>query len=148
MLYLRTTPQIGMELVLYLLVTVWATDIGAYAVGRLVGGAKFAPTISPNKTWAGVFGGIAAAAIFGTVAAWAFDANSIVTGFVLAIALSVAAQLGDLFESWMKRRADVKHSGNLIPGHGGVLDRIDSLIAAAIVFAFFQALIGVSMEWW
>lgn len=149
LLYLRAVPpQTGRMLVYYLLAVVWGTDIGAYAVGRLVGGPKFVPAISPNKTWAGFFGGLALAAICGTGFALIFGARSIGVGFALALMLAVAAQLGDLFESWIKRRADVKQSSDLIPGHGGVLDRIDSLIFAAIVFAVFETLFGVGMEWW
>ena len=128
LIYLRATPHGGMALVFYLLAVVWGTDIGAYVAGRLIGGPKLARRISPNKTWAGFYGGIILAAICGYSVARGFGAQIAVVGLLLAPALSIVSQAGDLFESWMKRRAKVKESSNLIPGHGGVLDRIDGLI--------------------
>ncbi len=118
------------------LAAVIATDIGAYFAGRMIGGPKIAPAISPSKTWAGLIGGMTAAAL----------AVAVVTGQpVLAgagAALAVVAQIGDFFESGMKRRAGVKDSGNLIPGHGGMFDRVDGLLAASIAAGAWQYAIG------
>jgi phosphatidate cytidylyltransferase len=147
-LYLRNVPGIGDELVYYLLATVWGTDIGAYIAGRLIGGPKLAPAISPNKTWAGLFGGMALAALFGYAVAALCGARQPLAAGGFAIAIAVISQLGDLFESYIKRRAGVKESGDLIPGHGGVLDRIDGLIFAAVFFVLFQAAMQASLQWW
>ena len=145
--WLRGIPEIGLGLVLWLCFIVWATDIGAYAVGRLVGGPRLAPTISPNKTWSGTFGGVTSAVIVGAVAAIALAAERPVVAAVLALVVSVSAQLGDLFESMKKRQFGVKDSSRLIPGHGGMLDRVDGLLAAVPVFALFQALTGETLVW-
>ena len=119
-------------LVLWAMVVTWATDIGAYAAGRAIGGPKLAPAISPNKTWAGLAGGVAAAALFG----WLIASTEILAlgqPFVLLGGLmAVLAQAGDLYESWEKRRAGVKDSGAILPGHGGVLDRIDGLLPVVL----------------
>ena len=109
----------------------WATDIFAYFAGRAIGGPKLAPRISPNKTWAGLAGGMIGAGAFGWLLATWFEME---TFFLWAGApLGLAAQLGDLYESWEKRRAGVKDSGSLLPGHGGVLDRLDGLLAVSLV---------------
>ncbi|WP_026479696.1 phosphatidate cytidylyltransferase [Ahrensia sp. 13_GOM-1096m] len=132
----------GLIAILYLCVTVWFTDIGAYFVGRLVGGPKLAPSISPNKTMSGAMGGIIAAA-FG---AWIIIIVSGVHNqgglLLLAIVLSAVSQMGDLFESGIKRRAGVKDSGYIIPGHGGMMDRVDGLLFAAIVLWVFSVVIN------
>jgi phosphatidate cytidylyltransferase len=148
LLSLRATPDTGMVLVFYLLAVVWGADIGGYIAGRLIGGPKLAPAISPNKTWAGFFGGIVLATVCGGSVMLAFGARNAWAGLLLAFGLAVVSQLGDLFESWVKRRADVRQSSNLIPGHGGVLDRIDGLIVATLAFAVFQTLFGARMDWW
>jgi phosphatidate cytidylyltransferase len=124
------------------------TDTGAYFTGRALGGPKIAPSISPSKTWAGLFGGMAASVIWVFLWVWAMDAPLVwprfelglnlspqnVTGAVaLGAGLAVVAQSGDFFESWLKRRAGVKDSSRLIPGHGGVFDRIDGLIPVVLV---------------
>jgi phosphatidate cytidylyltransferase len=147
-LYLRSVPGIGDELVYYLLATVWGTDIGAYIAGRAIGGPKLAPAISPNKTWAGLWGGMALAAVFGYAVAALFGAREPLAAGGLAIPIAGISQLGDLFESYIKRRAGVKESGDLIPGHGGILDRIDGLIFAAVFFVLFQAATEASLQWW
>ena len=122
---------LGREMLVFLVVVVWASDIGAYAVGRLAGGRKLAPSISPGKTWSGAFGGLGAAVVVG----WLLAAVAGVPGrwgvAAAAGVLAVASQVGDLFESWVKRQFGVKDSGWLIPGHGGVLDRLDGVLAAA-----------------
>lgn len=146
LLFVRAMPEHGMALAFYLIAVVWATDIGAYLVGRLVGGPKLAPVISPKKTWAGLFGGMAFAALIGYGYAYGFTAIRPVIAALLALGLAVVAQMGDLFESWIKRRSGVKDSGSLIPGHGGVLDRMDGLLFAAIIFALFLSTIGNSLQ--
>ncbi|HEU0118342.1 MAG TPA: phosphatidate cytidylyltransferase [Alphaproteobacteria bacterium] len=145
--YLHQTPANG-SLVYYLLAVVWGTDIGAYVAGRIIGGPKLAPKLSPNKTWAGLLGGMALAVVLGYIAAACFGAHITAIGAGLAVVLAVLAQCGDLFESNFKRRSGAKESGKLIPGHGGVLDRIDGLVFAAIALALFQTLIGADMQWW
>jgi phosphatidate cytidylyltransferase len=114
-----------------------ATDVGAYFTGRTVGGKKIAPSISPSKTWSGLFGGMTAAGILTVVIAAQFPGSMSISEFGLSAAfgalLAIVAQMGDFLESWMKRRAGVKDSSSLIPGHGGVLDRIDGLIPVIIV---------------
>ncbi len=148
MLYLRRVPEAGMAQIYYLFAVVWGTDIGAYAAGRLIGGPKLAPAISPNKTWAGLFGGLALACVFGYAVERASGAHHVWVGIALALLLACISQLGDLFESWIKRRVGVKESGDLIPGHGGILDRIDGLIFSAVFFGLFQLGIGQHINWW
>lgn len=117
-------------LVFWVFVVTWATDIFAYFAGRAIGGPKLAPAISPNKTWAGLIGGVASAAVFGWLLATWFEMEP----FFLWMGgpMAAVAQAGDLFESWLKRRAGIKDSGSLLPGHGGVLDRLDGLLAVAL----------------
>lgn len=114
----------------YAILVTFASDTAAYAIGTLIGRHKLAPTISPSKTWEGTIGGIIGAATVS--AAFAvfieLDALPLTTAIALGAVLSVLGQLGDLAESWLKRKADVKDSGNLLPGHGGILDRLDSLL--------------------
>jgi phosphatidate cytidylyltransferase len=148
LLALRATPDCGVSLTFYLLVVVWGTDIGAFISGRLIGGAKLAPAISPSKTWAGLFGGMALAVILGYLAAYGLGARHPAVTLALSALLAVVAQMGDLFESYFKRRSGVKESGDLIPGHGGVLDRIDGLAFAGIFVALFQAALGDRINWW
>jgi phosphatidate cytidylyltransferase len=126
------------ELVFWLMVVTWSTDIFAYFAGRAIGGPKLAPRVSPNKTWAGLIGGMAGAAVIGAVAAWLLDLAPIY--YVIGAPLALLAQFGDLYESWVKRRAGVKDSGSLIPGHGGILDRVDGLLPVAL--ATFLILVG------
>ena len=133
LLWVRDRADNGIALVFWVFAIVWATDIGAYFTGRAIGGPKLAPAISPGKTWAGFYGGIVAAAI--VAGAWAMFTGLDPVLLLLAPLFSVAAQGGDLFESWMKRRAGVKDSGRLLPGHGGVFDRLDGLLPVAILTA-------------
>lgn len=127
--YIR--QNLGMTAALWVFGMVWATDIGAYFAGRAFGGARLAPTISPSKTWSGLVGGMIAALI---ASATIGDRGQII-GVPLWIGLfmGLLAQLGDLGESWMKRRAGVKDSGKLIPGHGGIFDRVDGLLPVALI---------------
>ena len=128
-------------LILWLLSIVWATDIGAYFVGSYFGGPKLAPRISPRKTWSGFIGGT----VFGMAAGWALSSYAGVaiplSLFGTLLIVSVAAQIGDLIESGVKRYFDVKDSGNIIPGHGGLLDRLDSLLLVAIFYKLLLILV-------
>ncbi len=124
----------GIVFTLWALSLVWACDIGAYFTGRTLGGPKLAPVISPNKTWSGLIGGVALASL---VAALLHFEYGLPLRLTLATpVLAVLAQAGDLYESWLKRRAGVKDSGNILPGHGGILDRLDGLVPVAPVAAF------------
>jgi phosphatidate cytidylyltransferase len=129
---LRGGEHSGLIAMLYLFAVVWATDILAYFVGRAIGGPKLAPSISPGKTWSGAVGGAVAAVVAGLLVAIAAGHPSPVVMGLLALPLSILSQAGDLFESGFKRRYGAKDSGNLIPGHGGVMDRVDGLVAAAL----------------
>ena len=128
----------GLIFTLWTLALVWATDIGAYFAGRAIGGPKLAPRLSPNKTWAGLAGGVVLASLF---AAFMHRSYELPLRLTLATpGLAVLAQAGDLYESWLKRRAGVKDSGTLIPGHGGALDRLDGLVPVAPVAALLVVL--------
>jgi phosphatidate cytidylyltransferase len=119
--------------VLFVALTVWATDIFAYVVGRIVGGPLLWPRISPNKTWAGAVGGVVGGVAAGTSVAYASGVDKLVAVGVVALLLSVLTQAGDLFESAVKRRFGAKDAGSLIPGHGGLMDRLDGFLVAALV---------------
>lgn len=127
--YIR--QNLGMTAALWVFGMVWATDIGAYFAGRAFGGARLAPTISPSKTWSGLVGGMIAALI---ASATIGDRGQIIgVPLWIGLLMGLLAQLGDLGESWMKRRAGVKDSGKLIPGHGGIFDRVDGLLPVALI---------------
>ena len=134
LVWLRAEVPGGMLHLIWLLAVICATDVCAYLVGRTVGGPKLAPRISPGKTWAGLLGGVAGASLLGGIVAQALGVGYWFAAG-LGACLAVVGQAGDLFESALKRRAGVKDSGHLIPGHGGLLDRIDGLVFAAPVFA-------------
>ena len=123
----------GFDLLIWVFLVVWATDIGAYFAGRAIGGPKLAPSISPNKTIAGLIGGVTLAALM--AGAWVYYAGLPPILLSLAVLFGAAAQMGDLFESGLKRRAGVKDSGTWLPGHGGLLDRLDGLVPVAILTA-------------
>lgn len=143
-LWLRNVPEEGRNLVFWLLAVVWATDIGAYFAGRGIGGPKLAPAISPNKTWAGLIGGALSAGLVGAVTAGLIssDATLLVVGGMI---LAVVAQGGDLLESWCKRHFGVKDSSHIIPGHGGILDRVDGLLAVLPVVFIYYWVVGASI---
>lgn len=121
----------GFELVLWAFIVTWSADIGAFFAGRTFGGRKLAPTISPNKTVSGLIGGIVAATLLGGI--WAQHQELDWAWLLLAPFFALAAAIGDLFESWMKRRAGVKDSGRILPGHGGVFDRLDGLVPVSVL---------------
>src|SRR5262249_5983935 len=129
---LRSDAQYGFLAMIFLFAVVWGTDILAYFVGRAVGGPKLAPWISPKKTWSGAIGGVAAAIAAAIAVAFAGGLSNMAAVALLAAALSIVSQAGDLFESALKRRFDVKDSSQLIPGHGGLMDRLDGFLTAAV----------------
>jgi phosphatidate cytidylyltransferase len=147
LLWLRHQPNFGRETVIWILACVWATDIGAYFVGSLAGGAKLAPGISPNKTWSGLIGGMCLSAVASAACGWVFDLGDTFPLAVVGVGLAAIAQAGDLVESAAKRHAGVKDSGHLIPGHGGLLDRIDGLIAALVGVATVRLVAGGGWPW-
>ncbi len=142
MALLRGSDWAGFSAILFLFAVVWATDIAAYFVGRAVGGPKLAPAISPGKTQSGALGGAAFGVLAGVLMAWALGAGGLGWLALVALLLSVVSQAGDLYESWVKRRHGVKDSSQLIPGHGGVMDRADGLVAAALVLCIVGGLAG------
>lgn len=149
LVWLRADGAAGRANVLFVVLVVWASDIGAYLAGRLVGGPRLAPRISPNKTWAGAGGGLASALVVGLASAWLLAGlGSVLLAAAIALVVGAASQAGDLFESWMKRRFMVKDSSRLIPGHGGLLDRADGLIAAAPLAALLSLTMGQGRVLW
>lgn len=134
----------GLVAILYVFLVVWVADIGAYFAGRAFGKAKLAPRVSPGKSWAGVWGGLAAVALLSVAAGVLASASLSQTLLLLVVSLMVAAVsvVGDLLESMLKRFRGIKDSSQLLPGHGGVMDRIDSLTAAIPVFALLITLMG------
>lgn len=148
-LALLALSWVDIALVFWVMIVTWATDIGAFFAGKSLGGPKLAPRISPAKTWAGLLGGVIAAGLLGYLAAWYFEidaAPDAQTGepswlfqsfLYLGAPLAIVAQAGDLYESWVKRRCGVKDSGTILPGHGGVLDRCDGLIAVCFTTLLF-----------
>ncbi len=141
---LRGDDRIGLFAILFLFAIVWGTDIAAYFAGRAIGGPKLAPAISPKKTWSGAVGGTIAGVGGGLGVIVVAGANISVRIAAIALVLSIVSQLGDLFESWVKRLFEVKDSSGLIPGHGGVMDRLDGFVFAAI--AAFA--IGIALSDW
>lgn len=142
LLWLRHSAVPPLETVIWVFALVWASDIGAFLVGRAVGGPRLAPEISPHKTWAGLFGAVVAAALVGCVTGIVVEGASgpLIAG--LSGLLAVLSQLGDLTESAFKRRFGVKDSSQLIPGQGGVLDRVDGLIVVTLAVAALALLQG------
>lgn len=136
--WLRTQDG-GLELTLWLLATIWAMDIGAYFAGRTIGGPKLAPRASPNKTWSGLLGGMIAAGLVGAGAAFLSRDVPMPAMIVLSAILGGWSQAGDIAESAVKRHFGVKDMSNLIPGHGGILDRVDGLLFAAPMMAMAVA---------
>ena len=143
LLVLRAKEPEGVFLILWMVLVVVATDVGAYFVGRTIGGTKLWPAVSPGKTRSGAIGGLVFAAMTGLIFGWAMSWNPMRIGF-LSVGLSICAQAGDLLESAVKRQFGVKDASALIPGHGGVMDRLDGIMGAVWFFAIVDALgIGV-----
>ncbi len=136
---LRRDPEFGLLAVLFLFAVVWSTDILGYFVGRTVGGPRLAPAVSPKKTWSGACGGALGALAAGVAVVHIAGNTALLPAACVALALSVASQAGDLFESAVKRRFGVKDASHVIPGHGGLMDRLDGFIAASGV----AALVGI-----
>jgi phosphatidate cytidylyltransferase len=140
---LRADPDYGLVTIVFLFAVVWMTDVAAYFIGRMAGGPRLWPAVSPNKTWSGAIGGLVGAMVAAFVVA-SFAALPHRATILLAAVLSVASQAGDLFESHVKRRFGVKDASHVIPGHGGVMDRLDGFIFAAAL----ATLIGVARGGW
>jgi phosphatidate cytidylyltransferase len=148
LIWLRADADFGRISLFWLLAVVWATDIGAYATGRTAGGPRLAPRISPNKTWSGFLGGTAAAAAGGGALAVAAGLPGPLWVAAVSAVVSIAAQSGDLAESVFKRHFGVKDTSRLIPGHGGLLDRLDSIHLAAPVVALLIWVAGSNVLTW
>jgi phosphatidate cytidylyltransferase len=129
---LRRDPALGFIAFLFLAATVWMTDIFAYSAGRLAGGPLLWPRVSPNKTWAGAIGGVVGGVAGGTLVAYASGCGNVAALGVSALVLSASAQAGDLLESAVKRHFGAKDASHLIPGHGGLMDRLDGFLVAAL----------------
>lgn len=142
LIWLRSGLNWGLTAVLFLFLVVWAADTGAYMAGRLVGGPRLAARISPNKTWSGFAGGTVAAMLVGVLAGLVLEGADWRRLALSALALALAAQAGDMVESALKREHGVKNASELIPGHGGFMDRVDGLIFAAVL----AALLGLALN--
>ena len=147
-LWIRAEPEAGLATMIWMLAIVIAADTGAYAAGRTIGGPKLAPRISPSKTWAGLGGAVISAGFVGFVTAIWLDRPVFWWLALASGALAVAEQVGDLAESAFKRRFGVKDSSHIIPGHGGVLDRVDGLLAVTVIVAALGYLMGSSVLKW
>ncbi|MFM9850439.1 MAG: phosphatidate cytidylyltransferase [Hyphomicrobiaceae bacterium] len=143
LIWLRSSQQWGFVAVLFVLLLVWATDTGAYAAGRAFGGPRLAPRWSPNKTWAGLIGGVACAMLVAAAVGYMAETGSIGRMVIGAGVLAVVAQAGDITESALKRQHGVKDASTLIPGHGGFMDRVDGLVFSATFAAVFGLLVNV-----
>lgn len=125
----------GLSTLIWIFIVVWVTDIGGYVFGKKIGGPKLSPSISPNKTWAGLLGGAVSAMVAGALVAFLVNPEAVWTLIFCSGGLAIVEQISDLSESYVKRRFGVKDSGHIIPGHGGVLDRVDGLVLTAPVVA-------------
>ncbi len=132
---LRSDQALGAVAVIYLFAVAWTTDIASFVAGRLIGGPKLAPRISPQKTWSGFLAGTLLPAFVGFIFAAQLKSGSAWRLALVSVGLALACQMGDLLESWVKRRFGAKDSSQLIPGHGGLLDRVDGLLLAAVLAA-------------
>jgi len=148
LIWLRGHPTVGLQQIFWIVALVIFADTGAYIAGRSIGGPKLAPRISPNKTWAGLGGAVVSAAIAGAITGFLMDRPSVWMLVAVSGALGIVAQAGDLAESAFKRHFGVKDASNIIPGHGGALDRVDGLIAVAAAVAGINTLIGSSVLTW
>jgi phosphatidate cytidylyltransferase len=146
---LRSNAKLGFQAFLFVALIVWLTDILAYFVGRAAGGPRLLPRVSPNKTWSGAIGGLVGGLAGGIAVAYASGLGRLASLGVVALALSILAQAGDLFESALKRRFGAKDSGRIIPGHGGLMDRLDGFLfaaAAAVALGILRAGTGAAAQ--
>jgi phosphatidate cytidylyltransferase len=148
MIWLRADAAVGRANVFFLMLAVWATDIGAYLAGRWLGGPKLAPAISPGKTWSGAIGGLFAAVLVGLLFVRLLGGATLWRAALVLGGLSAVSQGGDLLESALKRHFGVKDSGHLIPGHGGLMDRLDGMLAAAPAAACLALQLGPGVPLW
>lgn len=147
MIWLRGDDTPGMMTIIWLFLVVWGADTGAYLTGRTIGGPKLAPRISPKKTWAGFIGGVSIASLI-SVSFYFLEPGSIVSLAIAGLVVAIMSQIGDLLESMAKRHFDVKDSSNLIPGHGGILDRVDGLVIGAVTAAAILMIFGKGVLPW
>jgi phosphatidate cytidylyltransferase len=148
LLAIRADPQYGEEMLFWTIAMVVAADTGGYLVGRTIGGPKLAPRISPNKTWSGLAGAVGGAALVGLLTAFVLNHTNVVTLTLISAGLGLLEQGGDLVESAFKRHFGVKDTSQVIPGHGGVLDRVDGLLAVAVAVVIANAWAGGSVLAW
>ena len=148
LIWLRADPTVGLQQIFWIVALVIFADTGAYIAGRSIGGPKLAPRVSPNKTWAGLRGAVVSAAIVGAITALVLDRPAVWTLTAVSAGLAIIEQMGDLAESAFKRHFGVKDASNIIPGHGGALDRVDGLIAVAAAVAGINYLTGSSVLTW
>jgi phosphatidate cytidylyltransferase len=149
LVWLRQPSGAGGVNVIVLLLVVWASDIGAYVAGRAIGGPRLAPAISPGKTWSGAVGGLVAAALIGAAASAILRNGPVFwRPMLFAVLIGIIGQAGDLFESQLKRHFGVKDSGSMIPGHGGLLDRLDALLTAVPAAALLALILGRGVVLW
>ena len=145
---IRAEPTFGRAAVIWIIALVVAADTGGYLVGRTVGGPKLAPRISPNKTWSGLGGAVAGAALVGLLTAFVLNHTNVWMLTLISAVLGLLEQGGDLVESAFKRHFGVKDTSQIIPGHGGVLDRVDGLLAVAVAVVIANEWAGGSVLAW
>ena len=139
---------IGFATILWFLLIIWSTDIGAYIFGNILGGIKLVPNISPNKTWSGAIGGFVSAICISTVYLYILGYEHLLVPSIFSCLISIIGQIGDILQSYFKRVYKVKDSGWIIPGHGGVMDRVDSLWLASPILLFISWLYNGGVEFW
>jgi len=146
-IHMMQAYTIGPAIITYFFGVVWATDTVAYVIGRRMGGALMAPDVSPKKTWWGFVGGLVAGVVVGAILGMILDTGNFLCTLTMSLVLSIAAQMSDLSQSAMKRYFSIKDTGGMIPGHGGVLDRIDSIMLSAPLYILIQLCAGRPLPW-